>query len=387
MEKSKQKKIAIIVGTVIILAVILGLYLGLPTDKKYNNVIFGNMSMQTIIKTQITNQGSVGNKILNSVNLIDDLTNPTKESSDIYKINHSKVNEEINVDPVTIDLLEISYDVYLKTGKKYNPASYCLVDLWGFSAEKFNPNIEHTLPQEDLIKKGIRLSEKFSDLVFIESTDTEAEIAEKKLNATFIVDKINNTVTRTEKAKDGDDIAMIDLGGISKGYAAGLCFNVFSSSNIENGLVNIAGNVYTYGRDFAVGLENPFKDNEGESNIFGVVDLKNLTVSVSGVYLRNYKIGDTLYHHIIDTTTGAPKTLSNDSIIMASVISNNGAIADALATSLVLCDTYEDAENIINKYSEEVKAVILVKGNKEYKIIGDVSFKFNESELEGFTKI
>lgn len=400
MDKTKKKQITVIVVTIAILIVILGLYLGLPVDKRYNNIIFGGLSMQTVINTNIINQTDVGNQLYAEVTKVDKLVNPKTESSDVYLINHSAVNKPVKVDNFTIKLLEISKDVYDKTNGLYNPASYTLVDIWGFSAEKFNPQVEHTLPNTQDIEIGKILADKFANIKFIDKDTTDEQIARYKTNATFLVDKVQNTITRTDKCfidnpyKEGEKIgAMLDLGGIAKGYAAELCYNVFANSVAKNGLVNIGGNVYSYNKNWQIGIENPFKNNklengEQETNIFGVITLNNLSVSVSGVYERNYKIGNDFYHHIINTSIGKPQEITENSIVMAGVIGKNGAICDAVATSLVLMGSIENAEQFLaSNYKEEIQAVILITNSKNYKIIGNIPFTLNEQELVGFTEI
>ena len=152
MDKSKKKTIIIIVAIVAVLSLVLGLYLGLPIQKTYVDYDFmGGISLQTIIKANMVNQGPIGDKIYAAVEKVDNLTNPTKEKSDIYRINNAKEGETVKVNAMTIDLLKIAKDVYDKTGGKFNPASYTLVDIWGFSADKFNKEGEHTVPSQEQI--------------------------------------------------------------------------------------------------------------------------------------------------------------------------------------------------------------------------------------------
>ncbi len=384
MDKSKKKTIIFLVAIVVVLAVALGLYLGVPTAKTYVDYDFmGGISLQTIIKANIVNQGPIGDKIYAAVSEVDKLTNPTKETSDISKINNASFGKKnaVTVSPTTIELLKIAYDVYVKTEGKFNPASYTLVDIWGFSANKFNKNAEHTVPEQALIDKGIALSKKFEKIRFVERYEEDVT------GATFVVNTVSNTVYKTEDCFVGGESAKIDLGGIAKGYAVEKCYDVFKNSVADNGLVNLGGNVYTYNKDWKVGLENPFKYNKDESGIIGVASVNNQSISCSGVYERNYKIGDKLYHHIIDTSTGAPCEITGKSIVMAIVIGKNGAVSDAVATSLVLFKTIESAEEFVNKnYADEISGVILINNAREYKVLGETSFAFNE-EVKNFTKL
>lgn len=382
MDKSKKKTIIIIVAIVAVLSLVLGLYLGLPIQKTYVDYDFmGGISLQTIIKANMVNQGPIGDKIYAAVEKVDNLTNPTKEKSDIYRINNAQIGETVKVNATTIELLKIAKDVYDKTGGKFNPASYTLVDIWGFSAEKFNKEGEHTVPSQEQIEKAKKLAKTFENITFITDGETLDE------NATFVVNTTKNIVHKTDKCFIDGESAKLDLGGIAKGYAVEKCYEVFKNSVASDGLVNLGGNVYTYNKVWKVGLENPFKYNEGEKGIFGVVDVKNLSISCSGVYERNYTIDGKLYHHIIDVETGAPVEIGEKSVFMAMVIGKNGAVCDAVATSLVLYKTIENAEQFVKEnYKDEISGVILINKSKEYKVLGSVPFVFN-SELKGFTEI
>lgn len=420
MEKSKKQILIVVIVTLSILAIVLGLYLGLPVQKEYINFeVMGKSSLQTKIKVNILSQKEIGDKILNEVETVDKLINPTSKypSSDVNRINNSNLGEVVKVNKITIELINIAYDVYVATDGNYNPASYYLVDIWNFSAEKYD-KIEFTedgktatniaVPTDVQIDLGIRLADTFKDIKFIGKEDTVEQIKEKTKSASFLVDTVNNTVTRQEKAfvnKDKNDEtsekigAKIDLGGIAKGYAVQKCYDVFESQKVADGLVNLGGNVYTYNKDFLVGLENPFKaidqaETGDTKNLIGIVNLKNSSVSCSGVYERNYKLDGKMYSHIIDTKTGYPVNVASDgsiknpnAVVMACVIGKNGAVCDAVATSLVLENTIENAVNFVNNnFSSDISSVILITGNRQYKVIGDVNFNFNEN-LQGFTRL
>ena len=366
MNKSKNKKTAIIVITLAILAVLLGLYLGIPTQKTYVDYDFmGGISLQTIIKTNVLSQSKIGKQIYDTVDRIDKLINPTYINSDVYRINNSAVGEEIKVDPITIELLEYSKSIYELTNGLFTPTVYDLVDLWGFSAGKYSKNAEHVIPNDEQINAAIEKCRDFPDKI--------------------LWNKDTNTVKRTTDTK-------IDLGGIAKGYAVEKCYKVFAKSDAKNGLVNLGGNVYTFNKDWKVGIENPYKDmavenkpNETEHDILGVVSLNNLSVSCSGVYERNYIVDGKFYHHIINPFTGRPVELDGENIIMSAVIGTDGALCDAIATSAILLGSISLTEEFVNKFlGKEIKGVILVTKNRGIKVVGEVDFTFNKDEMTGF---
>lgn len=400
MDKDKKKKLVILAVVIVLVATAFGLYLGLPIQKEYVDYDFmGGISLQTIINVNNVNQRRVGEKIYNEVKNVDKYINPTIETSDVYRINHSSPNEAIKVNPITIELLEYAKRIYEKTGGQFTPTIYTLVDVWGFSADKFSAGGEHTLPSEDEIEKAKKLCSNFTDKF---SWDKDNNIVIRK-ESCFVA--ISGSDTEYEKI-DGDYVATkIDLGGIAKGYAVEKCYNIFKSSSAKNGLVNLGGNVYTYNKDWKVALENPYKnkkisDTETESNIFGVLTLNNLSVSCSGVYERNYTIitgegeekQEKFYHHIINPFTGYPVDLENNSVIMACVIGKNGALCDAIATSLVLYGTIEKGEDFIAEFlGKEIEGAILITKDRHYKIVGNIDFTFNDelnnNELTKYTEI
>ena len=82
------------------------------------------------------------------------------------------------------------------------------------------------------------------------------------------------------------------------------------------------------------------------------LDLTNSAVATSGSYVQNWTINSINYTHIIDPHTRLP--LINAPISSASVIASTCLEADALATSLMLFPSKEEAEEWAKEHNLKV---------------------------------
>ncbi len=142
-------------------------------------------------------------------------------------------------------------------------------------------------------------------------------------------DKISITDNSLKKEKTS---TRIDLGAIGKGYAAQKVCDYLSGAGARGAIMSFGGNVALVGakksgNPYTVGIKDP----KNTSETVGYLSLEGGFVSVSGDYERYIELGDKKYNHIIDPVSGRP---SESDIHSVSVISNDGALADALSTAL-----------------------------------------------------
>lgn len=102
----------------------------------------------------------------------------------------------------------------------------------------------------------------------------------------------------------------IDLGALAKGFIADLIINDFKAMNVSAGLINLGGNVMTYGMApkhndgyWRIGIQHPFLSR---GNYMAVLKVFNQSVVTSGIYERKFTVNDKTYHHILDRHTGYP---------------------------------------------------------------------------------
>ena len=161
----------------------------------------------------------------------------------------------------------------------------------------------------------------------------------------------------------------IDLSGIAKGYAVDLIYNYLLSININNFFINIGGEIKVHNSEdpVKVVIDDPSKNKQYVEEIF----LQNKSIATSGTYnnTSNYKGKE--ISHIVN-----PKTLKNiDNLnLLVSVIHDECASADALATGLIAMDpkdiiSFSNANNIASM-------LILISENKLEKQYSNEFIKY-----------
>ena len=149
----------------------------------------------------------------------------------------------------------------------------------------------------------------------------------------------------------------IDLGAFAKGYALNLAKEYFKENQINQYIVDAGSS------SIAVGQKNT------EDGLF-TIKIKDLTatylrvkdtcISTSSISEQNTTINGKLYTHIINPETGEA-TVVNDTVL---VLSDDGAIGDALSTSMMLMSVPE----IVSIEKEfNVKALVVRDHKIEYK--------------------
>lgn len=233
------------------------------------------------------------------------------------------VNDNAGIKPVVVssefmDLLNLSLDIYELTEGYFNPAIGPLSRLWDISGKT-----EYCFAGSD------------SD----ECTIPEAEEIERVkplLNPEkIIINEELQTVYLEEKGMK------LDLGGIAKGYATDLVLEHLKTYPFSAIFISLGGNIYLYGEPknkevkdgWYTGIENPlYNESLGTGGYeIGETYRQNVTVVTSGIYNRYIYVGDVLYSHLLDAKTGYP---FESDLMSVSIICNNSAMADALATGV-----------------------------------------------------
>ena len=123
-----------------------------------------------------------------------------------------------------------------------------------------------------------------------------------------------------------------DLGGIAKGYAVDLAFDILKSHGIYNAIVNAGGDLRARGQKgetpWTMALQSP-KDGQAPATI---AVQSNEAVFTSGNYRRYKAFDGQRYAHIISPQDYQPVS----DIVSATVIAQDGMLADAAATALVV---------------------------------------------------
>ena len=136
-----------------------------------------------------------------------------------------------------------------------------------------------------------------------------------------------------------DKRTMLDFSAIAKGYGSDVVARLLRKHDIKNFMVEIGGEIVTCGNSekrlpWKIGVTKPVDDSLSvENELQTVLNITDKAMATSGNYRKFYYKGGKKYAHTIDPKTGQPV---QHSILSATVITKNCAIADAYATAFMV---------------------------------------------------
>lgn len=123
-----------------------------------------------------------------------------------------------------------------------------------------------------------------------------------------------------------------DFGAFAKGYAVDIAIEELRNAGVVNAIVNAGGDLRAIGskgdRPWRIGVRHP----QGGGVLAALEVSGDEAVFTSGNYERYREHEGVHYNHILDPRTGMPV----DGVTSVTVIHDNGAVADAAATALVV---------------------------------------------------
>lgn len=312
------KRIALIL--LIVLAALLYSY---NNKNKANELTRSGFAMNTVIK--ITASGG-DKKILDDafefLNKFERQISLYDPNSQLSKINNSAGINPVKVSSDVINIISQAVNINKITGGVFNPLIGAVTKLW-----RINDADNNKIPAPASIDAAIKL-----------------------ININIINIDEKNEMIYLDKAG-----AVLDLSGIAKGYASAKIAEKFKKAGIKRALIDLGGNIQVVGENFNIGIRDPL--NKAAVPALAI-KAANEAVITSGNYER-YKIIDGVkYSHFFDPKTGAPV---KNNMLSATVINQDGALADALATSFMIMG-HEKALEFIDKYN--IKTVLMTSGDK-----------------------
>ncbi len=202
--------------------------------------------------------------------------------------------------------IERTIELAKQSNHLFNPAMGELIHLWGFHADEYplltppptSQQIQaltnENITVENLKLKGLNLSSNHKNI-------------------------------------------WLDFGGIAKGYAIDKAVEILNRNHIDNAIINAGGDLRSIGnkgridnnkKPWRIAIQSP----NDWSMLAEIVINNDESVFTSGNYQRYKEFDGRRYSHIINPTSGMPV----DTIVSATVIAENGVIADAAATALVV---------------------------------------------------
>ncbi len=174
-----------------------------------------------------------------------------------------------------------------------------------------------------------------------------------------------------------------DVGGIAKGFAGNFAADALKKAGCADGVLSLGGNVIVWGEkpdgsDFTVAIKNPLS-SEHTSEYLGEIKCKDACIVTSGTYGRYFEYEGKRYHHIIDPSTGYP---ADTDVLSATVVADDGAYADALATAFVVLGYEKSATYILSAIENGyIKGVVLVSNRCRVRVFGDINFELTSGDF------
>lgn len=284
----KNRLIGGIVATMCIL-----LLTGCGSETAYSQDFYA-MNTTMNITAYGANAKDAINESISYINALEADISRTRETSDIYAVNHAE-GKPVTVSEQTADVLCNALELAQETEGYFDPTIAPLSDLWGIGTE------DPAVPTQEEIDAVLPLVD-----------DTQVKLDGTKV--TIPADM------------------QIDLGGIGKGYAADHVAQILRDAGVEHATISLGGNVYAVGSKdkglpWTVGITNP--DEPG--SWFATLKVSDTSIVTSGDYERYFEQDGKRYCHIFDPQTGYPAETDLRSV---TVVSAESTSADAYTTAL-----------------------------------------------------
>jgi FAD:protein FMN transferase len=139
-----------------------------------------------------------------------------------------------------------------------------------------------------------------------------------------------------------------DFNAVAQGYSVDLTGAFLEAKGLENFLVDIGGEVLAKGKKpdgslWIVGIEQPSENSDSKRNLKATLAITDKAVATSGNYRKYFEKDGIRYSHTIDPKTGYPV---QHTLLSATVMAGNAAIADAYATAFMVMGLEKSLEFI-----------------------------------------
>lgn len=287
--------------------------------EKQNAIVF---AMDTVMDLTIYGKKELLTNAETIIIEIEDRLSVTKETSEIYALNHNTSNRLCDK---TISLLNRALELCALTDGALDITIYPILQVWGFTTDNYR------VPDENEISELLKV------------------VDYKKIEIS-----LDNIVTLANEAA-------IDFGSIAKGYTGDTLISMLKENGVTSALLNLGGNVQALGAkpdgtNWKIALKNP----TGNGYV-GSLQIADCAVITSGGYERYFEKDGKSYCHIIDPFTGYPV---ENGILSVTIIGQNGAMSDALSTALFVMGKDKAIE--FWKTQNNFDAIIITDDEKMY---------------------
>ena len=287
--------------------IVLTLFISCKKNTPNFQIIQGEAQGSTYSIKYIANEELVTKNQIDSLLLAFDLSLSTyRTDSKISKIN--KGDSTVVVDDFFIKTFKASNQIYNETNGLFDPTIGVLVNAYGFG-----PNHQ---------RRELNQLQVDSLLNFVGFNKVD-------LNP-------NHTISKTFQN------TYFDFNAIAQGYAVDVVSDFLKFKGIENGIVEIGGEILGFGKNtiddknWVIGIDDPLQKPE-ERTLIAKIKLENLGMATSGNYRKVVidSITGEKFVHTINPKTGKPQ---KGKILSATVLAPTCIMADGYATAFMVMD-------------------------------------------------
>lgn len=256
-----------------------------------------------------------------------------RADSELSRFNRSQSTDWFTVSLETAQVVELALQYHQLTDGSFDVTVGPLVDLWGFGPA---PEPMQTPTQQQI-------------------AEIMPLVGSGKLQVRMDPPALRKTVAGLR----------VDLSAIAKGHGVDRVAAVLDSIGIADYFVEIGGEIRTRGyrhdgQPWQVGIERP---NRNQREVHQVIGLSNQSMATSGDYRNVIQLDGQEFSHFMDPSTGRPVPFE---IASVSVIADNCAVADAIATGLMAAG-FQKATKLIEKHNWAT--LLLVRRSEQFESI------------------
>jgi len=274
-----------------------------PTEYQLTGPTMGTRFNVNVVDDGDVDLDSLREKIQTALDDADRQMSTYRDDSELARFNRSISTDWVKVSNELCEAVHLAFQLGMMTSGAFDITVGPLVNLWGFGPDG-----------------SVSMAPAANDI----------ELARKKTGLAHVqANCANSSIRKTNPELN------IDLSGFGKGRAADDIGVLLSEHGIVNFLVEIGGDLRVQGKNakgqaWHIAIERP--DSEGRA-IERIIQADNTAIATSGDYRNFFELDGRRYSHTIDPRTGKPVTHDLASV---TVVLDNGAIADAYATALMV---------------------------------------------------
>ena len=276
-----------------------------------------------------------------------------RDSSIVSMISNADTGRHIyrDINQYFARCFQASVDVYKLSDGAFNPSVFPLVAAWGFMKD---PAISMVQDQVDSVLQLVG---------FDAGIDYELDLLENDKHGLqkFAIRKLRSSLK-------------LDFNAIAQGLSVDVICEFLEKQGIQNYYVEIGGELRVKGTNkegqaWRIGIDLADESNaesQQSRTLSAIIAVENAAVATSGSYRKFYEKDGKKFSHTIDPKTGYPV---QHNLLSATVVAENAAFADAMATVFMVWGTEKTIDFVKNH--PELKLEILLQfvdenGEMEY---------------------